>query len=139
MISYYIIYKKDTKEMNDILIDNKYIYNFELNFITYFSFLMKIFFVLFMVGAINNNLQSLMIMNFFIKLLLGCFLVYRFNKYRSKKIILSELDRKIIHSSGLYIIILSFSDIIIAFLDSIRKLILPYTSPMIEKIKKLVI
>ena len=139
MISYYIIYKKDTKEMNDILIDNKYIYNLELNFITYFSFLMKIFFVLFMVGAINNNLQSLMIMNFFIKLLLGCFLVYRFNKYRSKKIILSELDRKIIHSSGLYIIILSFSDIIIAFLDSIRKLILPYTSPMIEKIKKLVI
>lgn len=125
--------------MNDILIDNKYIYNLELNFITYFSFLMKIFFVLFMVGAINNNLQSLMIMNFFIKLLLGCFLVYRFNKYRSKKIILSELDRKIIHSSGLYIIILSFSDIIIAFLDSIRKLILPYTSPMIEKIKKLVI
>ena len=118
--------------MNDILIDNKYIYNLELNFITYFSFLMKIFFVLFMVGAINNNLQSLMIMNFFIKLLLGCFLVYRFNKYRSKKIILSELDRKIIHSSGLYIIILSFSDIIIAFLDSIRKLIFPCVrSPLI--------
>ena len=51
--------------MGDILIDNKSIYNLELNFIHYFSFLVKICFFLFMVGILNNKPQSLMVMNFF--------------------------------------------------------------------------
>lgn len=124
--------------MGDILIDNKSIYNLELNFIHYFSFLVKICFFLFMVGILNNKPQSLMVMNFFIKFILGIFLVYRFNKYRSKKITFSELDRKVIYSSGLYIILLSLSDFIIIFIESIRKMILPYTTPIIEKGKDIV-
>ena len=124
--------------MNDILIDNKYIYNFELNFIHYFSFLIKICFFLFMIGILGNKPKSLMMMNFFVKLLLGIFLIYRFNKYRSKKITFSELDRKVIYSSGLYIVLLSLSDFTVIFIDSIRKKILPYSTPILEKGKEFI-
>lgn len=122
--------------MGDILINNKILYAIEINFIHYFSYLVKICFVLFMIGVLSNKPHQLLAMNFVIKIILGLFLVYRFNKYRTKQITFSELDRKIIYSSGLYIILLSFADLITAFLTSIRQKIIPYTIPIINKSKK---
>ena len=119
--------------MKDFLIDNKYIYQCQINFIHYFSYVTKIFLVLFMIGFLKDKPQELFIMNFCIKVILGIFLVYRFNNYRTNKITFTELDRKVIYSIGIYILLLSFTDIIIQFLTFIRSIILPYTLPIIEK------
>ena len=86
-----------------------------------------------MIGFLKDKPQQLLIMNFCIKVILGIFLIYRFNGYRSNKIIFTELDRKVIYSIGIYILILSFADIIVNFLTMIRSIILPYTLPFIER------
>ena len=124
--------------MGDLLIDNKFIYNIELNFLYFMSYFMKLFFLLFMIGFLQDKPKELLFMNFCIKVILGIFLIYRFNNYRSNKISFTELDRKVIYSIGIYILLLSFTDIIINFITVIRNQILPYTRPIIERGKRIV-
>uniref|UniRef100_A0A6C0DUK7 Uncharacterized protein n=1 Tax=viral metagenome TaxID=1070528 RepID=A0A6C0DUK7_9ZZZZ len=118
----------------DILVDNKFIYNLEYNFIHYFGVINKVAFVCFCIGILNVKPDIILKIAFFIKILIGLFLVYRFNNWRSDKIIFTDLDRKASYSAGIFIILISFSDLILRYIDDIRSFIIPYTKPIIEKI-----
>lgn len=124
--------------MNDILIDNKDFYNFELKFLNFISFITKVSFVLFIIGFFQTKNDYLVQFNFIVKLMLALFLVYRFNNYRKNKIEFTELDRKVCYSSGIFIILVSFFDLINNYIDTIRNnYILPITQPLIEWVKKI--
>lgn len=123
--------------MSDILIDNKNFYNFELKFLTFFSFITKLTVILFIIGFFQQKPTFIIQFNFIVKIILAIFLMYRFNNYRKDKITFTELDRKVCYSAGLYIILISFFDLINHYTDYIRNnIILPYTIPIIQKLKK---
>jgi len=119
--------------MGDILIDNKDFYNFEVKFLQYFSFITKLTVVLFIIGFFQSKPMLIIQFNFIVKVILAAFLIYRFNNYRKHKIVFTELDRKVCYSAGIYIILISFFDLINHYTDSIRKnIILPFTEPIIQ-------
>lgn len=122
--------------MSDILIDNKHFYNFELKFLKFFSFITKLTVVLFIIGFFQSKPVYMIQFNFFVKIILALFLIYRFNNYRKLKIEFTELDRKVCFSAGIYIILISFLDLINHYTDYIRSnIVLPITSPFIQDIK----
>ena len=57
--------------MNDILIDNKDFYNFELKFLNFISFITKVSFVLFIIGFFQTKNDYLVQFNFIVKLMLA--------------------------------------------------------------------
>jgi hypothetical protein len=121
--------------MTDILVDNKDIYYFELNFLYYFNMITKLTIILFIIGFFQSEPFIIIEFNFIVKILLALFLIYRFNNYRQKHIRFTELDRKVCYSSGIYIIIVSFMEIINKNAQYIRqKYILPFTTPIIHYI-----
>jgi hypothetical protein len=122
--------------MPDLLVDNKTIYNLEYNFIKVFSYITKISFLLFMVGIFQAKSTLLIKINFVVKVLIALFLVYRFNSYRTQKIVFTELDRKVAYSAGKYILLISFIDISEYYLEIIRSYITPYTLPVINFFKE---
>lgn len=119
--------------MYDPIVDNKHIYNFEMQFLDYFNFFTKITVLLFLVGFFQENPIIFVDFNFIMKVCLALFLIYRFNNYRKHEIKFTELDRKVCYSSGIYILIISFIDYINSYADTIKKLIVPYTSEVITK------
>ena len=122
--------------MSDILVDNKFFYNISFYFIHYFGILTKVITVLFIIGYFANKPSIFLSINFVVKVCISLFLIYRFNKYRKNKLIFTELDRKVCYSAGIYILFVSFLDVIQNYTDKIRGFIQPYTLPVIEKIKK---
>jgi len=122
--------------MSDILIDNKNLYNFEVKFLEYFSLITKLTVILFIIGFFQSKLTFIIQFNFVVKVILALFLIYRFNNYRKKKIEFTELDRKVCYSTGIYIIIISFVDLINHYTNYIREtIILPITTPIIQQFK----
>jgi hypothetical protein len=121
--------------MSDILVDNKQIYNYELFFLTVISWITKITILLFIIGVFQTTPEIYLEFNFFVKLILGMFLIYRFNSYRKKKVEFTELDRRVCSSVGVYIVIISFMDIIDRYLEKIRGFLAPYISPLVNKVK----
>ena len=129
-------------EAKDYIIETPIIYNMSETLITMFSFLTKIFIVSFFLGVFYKDpLASLApIMskiNFFIKILISLFLMYRFNSFRTQKIKFTELDRKISYSAGLYIFALSFLDLFTTYLDKIHEKVYPWTERFILGLKGL--
>ena len=124
--------------MSDILVDNKFFYNFSFYFIHYFGILTKIITVLFIIGFFANKPSIFLSINFVVKVCISLFLIYRFNRYRENRLTFTELDRKVCYSAGIYILFVSFLDVIQFFTDQIRSFIQPYTLPVIQKIKNLV-
>jgi len=120
--------------MKDILIDNKDIYNFEYYFLKIFGFLTKFIVFLFIFGFIQDKPFLYLEVNFFVKVCLALFLIYRFNKYRKNKIEFTDLDRKVCYSAGIYILIISFTDYIQNYVSKIQNFIQPYTKPIINDI-----
>lgn len=120
--------------MSDLLVDNKNIYNLEINFIYYFSILTKVIIVLFFVGVLQDKPEIYVKINCVIKFFLGLFLIYRFNRYRNTKITFTELDRKICYSVGIYIIVISLGDYLTNLSYEIRGGIVTYTGPIVTPI-----
>ena len=114
--------------MTDFLVDNKHLYNFQYKFLTYFSYLVKISLVLYIVGAFSKSDIVLQI-NFFVKLFLGVFLVYRFSSRRIHKVQFTDLDRKIAYSAGFYIIVISFSDFLASITEKRRHHVMKFLQP----------
>lgn len=121
--------------MPDFLIDNKTIYQFELAFIKFFNFITKISILLFMVGFFKELPISVLKINYVIKIAIAFFLIYRFNPYRRHQIVFTALDRKVAYSAGLYILTLSFIDILEQYVEIFRSQITTYTLPIIAQIK----
>jgi hypothetical protein len=99
-----------------------------------FSAISKLFFILFIFGFVNNTPEYLIRLNGALKIILALYLIYRFNGYYGDKSPFTELDRKIVYSSAVYILLLSFADIIIKYIDVIRSYIIQYTNPIYVKL-----
>ena len=115
--------------MTDFLVDNKHLYNFQYKFLTYFSYLVKISLVLYIIGAFSTKSMIMLQINFFVKLFLGVFLVYRFSSRRIHKVQFTDLDRKIAYSAGLYIIVVSFSDLLASITEKTRTHVMRFLQP----------
>jgi hypothetical protein len=115
--------------MPDFLVDNKNLYNFQYKFLTYFSYLVKISLVLYIIGAFSTKSKIILQINFFVKLFLGLFLVYRFSSRRIHKVQFTDLDRKIAYSAGLYIIVISFSDFLASITETTRTHVIKFLQP----------
>ena len=120
--------------MGDYLIDNKQLYNFELFFLYLISWITRLTLLLFIVGVFQTKPRGIVEFIFFNKICLALFLIYRFNNYRTNKIIFTELDRKVCYSSGIYIILISFIDYYNSYINKIRGFIIPYTQPFLKSI-----
>jgi hypothetical protein len=127
--------------MTDFLVYNKTLYNFQYIFLTYFNYLVRISLVLYIIGAFSTKSKIMLQINFFVKLFLGVFLVYRFSGSRRYKIHFTDLDRKIAFSAGLYIIVVSFSDFLASITETTRthvmKLLQPYKDMIYSNYKQL--
>ena len=121
--------------MSDILIENKFIYNLELNIITIFSWITKIVIFLYIIGFYDNKPLMFVSINFTFKIIIAFFLIYRFNNFRKNQIRFTELDRRVAFSAGAYIILLSFIDIFDSYTQKIRNMIDPYIKVYVDKIK----
>ncbi len=124
--------------MSDWLIDNPFFYDNAYIFMTYFGWITKVVWTLFFIGVFTDKPSLYLTVNFFIKILLSLFLIYRFNSYRSHKIHFTELDRKICYSVGTYMLMFSFLDIIQSYVERLRHLVNPYTTPVVERVKRLI-
>ena len=122
--------------MSDLLVDNKKIYHAELQFLKIFEWLSKITLFLFFIGFFQNKPSLFVEFNFIVKLVLALFLIYRFNSYRKTKIEFTELDRKVCYSAGTYILMISFIDLIDHYSNELRAKILPWTTPLVNRIKQ---
>lgn len=109
--------------MTDYIIDNKFLYNIQYRFITYFNYILRIVLVLYIVGALNSNISFLLKINLYVKMFIALFLIYRFNRWRHIKVTFTDLDREIAFSAGLYIFVLSFTDYIIAIGKNSRMIV----------------
>ena len=124
--------------MPDILINNKRIYNFEYNFLIFISLLTKVVIFLFIVGFFQDKPKAYLEFNSIIKIVLGLFLIYRFNNYRKEKITFTELDRQVCCSVGIYIIVISFIDVLNQYIEEFRQIIKPYTMPIVDYVKYII-
>jgi hypothetical protein len=124
--------------MPDILINNKRIYNFEYNFLIFISLLTKVVIFLFIIGFFQDKPKAYVEFNSIIKIVLGLFLIYRFNKYRKEKITFTELDREVCYSVGIYIIVISFIDVLNEYIEEFRQIIKPYTMPIVDYVKYII-
>ncbi len=120
--------------MSDWLVDNPFFYDNAYFFINYFEYISGLVIVLFIIGVFTNKPSSFLAVNFGIKLLFAIYMMYRFNDYRKSKIQFTDLDRKICYSAGIYIFVFSFLDIIQSYIERLRKLIDPYTVPILKYI-----
>lgn len=120
--------------MKDFLVDNKLLYNVQLHFLTYFSYIIKISLVLYIIGASSAKSIYLIKINFFVKVFLGLFLVYRFSSRREHTIKFTDLDRKIAYSAGLYIIVISFSDLLLTITEKTRYYVTNFLQPFRDMI-----
>ena len=127
--------------MADFLVDNKHLYNFQYKFLTYFSYLVKISLVLYIIVAFSTKSAFLLQINFLVKLFLGIYLVYRFSSRRIHKVQFIDLYRKIAYSAGLYIIVISFSDFLASITEKTRthvmKILQPYSDMILSNNKHL--
>ena len=110
----------------------------EEKFLNLISLSTKIMFFLFIVGVLNDKIIFLLEINFIIKIIIASYLVYRFNSYSKDKLKFTEFDRKLVYSSGLYILFLSFTDILVLYTTKIRNLITHYTMPTITPFKSFI-
>ena len=117
--------------MTDFLVDNRNVYNFQYNLLRVFSFILKIAFFLYVTGFLSIKPPFLAQINFGLKLLIAIFLIYRFNSHRTYKIRFTELDRKIGHSAGLYILIVSFAEILNQYTELLRNNIIEKKTSLI--------
>lgn len=121
--------------MSDFLVDNPIFYDNAYIFINYFEYVSVLVLLLFVVGVFANQPSGFIALNFVIKLLFSIFMIYRFNSYRKNKIQFTDLDKKICFSAGIYIFAFSFLDIIQIYIERLRKIIDPYTIPVVNMVK----
>ena len=101
-----------------------------------FGFINWAVLILFIIGAVSIRPLYYMEFTFTVKILLACFLIYRFNPYFVIKRPFSELDRRICYSTGFFVLLLGFTDYVNHYLLSIQSFFKPITGPIITEIKE---
>ena len=125
--------------MKDWLFDNSLFYNYTYKGLKILSVFSKIFVVFFIIGIVyaKFHFTELFKSKFtqfasVIKIIVAFLLIYRFNPYRKYKIKYTDLDRKISYSTGMFLIIITFSELIVYYSDAIHHIVSPYTTQVVN-------
>ena len=82
--------------------------------------------LLFIYGSFKNQPTLFVQINFLIKVAIGCYLIYKFNDFRRVDKI-SLFDQKLCAFAGVYILLISFADVITVYLNDIRNYIIKFS------------
>ena len=110
--------------------DNPFLYKLHYYFIKSFDIITILIIILYTIGIINTEPVDFIKFNYFLKILLGFYLIYRFNSFRKNPIEFTDIDRKICFSAGLFIIVISFADIIGDYIKNLRSDVANYIKPL---------
>jgi len=130
------IKKAPTKKTNDTLYDTPYFYDITYSLLSFFSLISKIFLALFILGVLYIDYTSayrseFMKILFFVKIFVGVLIIYRFTSRRDKALVFTDLDRKIAYSAGIFILVVSLSDVILKYSEAIHAWAFPFTSSFV--------
>jgi hypothetical protein len=90
----------------------------------WFDIITLIMLFIFMYGLVFNEPILFIQLNFLIKVIIGIYLIYKYNDFRSHKTIqFTVLDKKICYSAGIYLLIFSFADVINSYFNKIREIL----------------
>jgi hypothetical protein len=79
---------------------------------------------IFIYGLVYNEPIIFVQINFLIKVIIGVYLMYKFNDFnKHKSIEFTILDKKICFSTGLYLIVFSFADMINMYVNKIKMIV----------------
>ena len=110
--------------------DNPFLYKLHYYFIKSFDIITILIIILYTIGVINAEPVDFIKFNYFLKILLGFYLIYRFNSFRKNPVEFTDIDRKICFSAGLFIIVISFADIIGDYIKNLRSDVANYIKPL---------
>jgi len=89
--------------------------------VTIFQWLTRVTLILFIIGSLHDPPIQFANFNFVVKLIVGFFLIYRFNNFfSSSRIVFTELDRTACYSAGVYIVLISCTDLATYYIEAIR-------------------
>ena len=94
--------------------------NFQNNIFNVIIFITYISYFALAIGIFNTKPEYLSVLSFFVKIYVCIFLVLRFNPFR--KVIFSELDRKIVFTSALFLITESINDVLMKYIKQINEI-----------------
>ena len=109
---------------------------FEEKFITFLGLVTYIIIGLYIFGIVNAQPSTLLKFNFVIKVIASIYLIYRFNNWSKTKMEFTNLDRKLVVGVSIFSLIVSFSDIIIIYLNYIRNVVIKNFTSKIKDIVK---
>jgi|688.fasta_scaffold1600274_1 hypothetical protein len=90
----------------------------------WFDFITLLLVFIFIYGLIYTEPIIFGQINFLVKLIIGIYLMYKFNDFNNHKtIVFTVLDKKICFSAGLYLILFSFADMINTYINKIKMLV----------------
>jgi hypothetical protein len=84
------------------------------------TFLTRTLLFLTIIGVSFTEPAYLVQIEYYLKIYIGLFLIYRFNSYR-QKIEFNELDRKLAHSSGIILLTTIFMEEIAVYTEKLKK------------------
>lgn len=88
------------------------------------NLLFKIYLIAFLFGFIGSRSETLLAINFIIKIIMSVYLLYLF--YWLKRLSISDFDRIIVVNCSIYILMFSFTDLFIQYIDEIHNFFRPY-------------
>jgi hypothetical protein len=90
----------------------------------WFDYISLFLVFIFIYGLIYNEPIIFVKINFLIKVIIGIYLMYKFNDFnKHKTIVFTVLDKKICFSAGLYLIVFSFADMINMYVNKIKMIV----------------
>ena len=90
----------------------------------WFDIITLLMLFIFIYGLVYNEPILFIQINFLIKVIIGIYLIYKFNDFRfHKSIHFTILDKKICYSAGIYLLIFSFADVINSYFIKIREIL----------------
>jgi hypothetical protein len=98
----------------------------------WYNYLMAFVIVLYTLGIINSTPKSLLELNSFIKIIIAAYLIYRFNDFNDKKTVFTEFDRELVFTTSVYIIFLSFADLIFTYLTDVRNIVKEHSKELLQ-------
>jgi len=91
---------------------------------------------LYIFGLIDAKQTTLLKFNFVLKVVASIYLIYRFNNWSKRKMEFTNLDRKLVVGVSIFSLIISFSDILIVYLNYIRDIIIKNFTSKIKDVVK---
>ena len=90
----------------------------------WFDYITFIMLLIFIYGLVYNEPMLFIQINFLIKVIIGIYLIYKFNDFRTHSSIkFTVFDKKVCYSAGLYLLIFSFADVINSYFNKIREIL----------------